>query len=278
MAQIMARKKQKQSQPKTQDLYRYRGQLGLPTPERASHMPDGFETTQLAAGHDREGGVVQSRAQTILTHPALLSELYNASIKAYQDRGEALPAHIEIAQKPADRATAQHRGVLWSYLSTHIEVMRGNCKIVNYEGTQGGSSHDRLPLPIQQFTGKAWDRRRFYAWIREQTGMAYLTNFLDRVAEHDNPACLEDASAILTKHDLGRHLLDKEICCAHCGRSYGVRAPRSGFCHGCGARIAGRDRDAENAFYGALSFAAHVLGEAARDFVTWENRRRMVAA
>jgi hypothetical protein len=271
----MARKR-KQPQPK--DLYSYRGQLGLPTPERAQHMPEGFEVKQLAVGYDRQGGVVQSRQVTILTHPALLSELYTAVIQQHQRENKQLPVHVDVSRTPADRATAQNRGILWSYVSSRIDAMRGNIKIVNYEGSGGSAPGSRLPLPEREFTGKAWDRRRFYAWVREQTGMAYVTDFLDRVVAHDNPGLDLDADAIITKHDMGRALLAKDVVCPGCEANFGPHAPRSGYCRHCGHEIRPRDRDAENAFYGALSFAAHVLAEAARDFVTWENRRRLVAA
>jgi hypothetical protein len=274
----MARKRKPQIDSKA--LHTHRGQIGLPTPERAQHMPDGFEVRQLSAGFSREGGVIQSRQVTILTHPALLSELYNAVIQQHQARGEPLPHHVDVNRTPADRATAQHRGILWSYISARIDAIRGNIKIVSYEGAGGSYPGSRLPLPEREFVGRAWDRRRFYAWVREQSGMAYLTDFLDRVVAHDNPGLDLDADTIITKHDIGRALLAKDVVCPNesCRVNFGPRAPRSGFCRHCGSEIRSRDRDAENAFYGALSFAANILGEAARDFVTWENRRRMVGS
>lgn len=246
----------------------YRGQLGLPTPERASHMLDGYEVKQLAIGHDREGGVVQSREKVILNHPQLLLELYNAVVQQYAEKGEELPARIDIKQTPADRATAPYRGILWSYITTHLEVLRGNIRVTDYEGVPQSSDMERFHVAALQQT--FFNRRRFYAWVREQIGMACVTDFLDRVAVHDNPGLADDADRILKKHEIGRELLGKQLVCSNCGTGYGITDRRS--CRDCGATLHARDRDAENAFYGALSMCARVLSEAAKDFEISERR------
>lgn len=246
----------------------HKGQLGLPTPERVNHYSDGYETKQLAVGHDREGGVIQSRERAILTHPQLLSELYNLVIQEYAKRGDELPARVEIKQTPADRATAGQRGVLWSYITTHLEVLRGDIRIGDYEGSPRSSDLHRLPSAVKD--NKRFNRHRFYAWVREQTGLAVITDFLDRVAIHDNPGFADDASKVLKKWDIGRWLLGKEVYCQNQDCRVHIMPPMPTHCRVCGSPLHNRDRDAENAFYGALGLAARALSEAAHDFVTVE--------
>ena len=276
-----ARKKKNSASPQPgKDLYSYRGQLGIPTPERAAHMPDGFAIQQLAVGHDHGGGVIQSRQATILSHPGLLAELYTAVVRQHQDENKPLPAHVDVSMTPGDRVTAQNRAILWEYILARIDAVKGNSKIVNYSGASGGAPGSRLPLPEREFTGRNWDRRRFYAWIRRQPGMAYLTAFLDHVVAHDNDTAAE-AGHVILKHDMGRALLAKDVTCPNdaCQTNFGPRAPASGFCRHCGTRLPqARDRDAEQAFLGGLSFAGHVLAEASRHFVQWEDRHRKRAA
>jgi hypothetical protein len=214
------------------------GQLGIANQYRQQHSKSGYDVEQLAVGFERGGGVVRSRERAMLTHPALIAELYNAMMLKLVNSGQQIPERIEIKQTPGDRATAQHRGILWGYLSTRIEVLKGAVKIADYEGVPKSGDLHKLPLTQKQF-----DRRRFYAWVREQTGMAIVTDFLDRIVEHDNPELAADADAILTKHEMGEDLIGTQ-----------------------------NRRDAENAVYGALSLSARILAEAARDFHTVESR------
>lgn len=248
-----------------------RGQLGLPTPEREGHAREGFEVKQLAVGHGWEGGVVQSRERAILTHPQLLYELRNAMVKQYQDRGEEIPHRIHIKQTPSDRATEGiNHYFMWSYIQTHLEVLRGDINISDYEGAPRSSELHRLPRSLGG-DKKKFDNRRFYAWVRDQTGLAVVTNLLDRVAVHDNPGLTDDSERVLNKYEIGRYLLGKELTCQNCGGVFGIYDVRG--CKHCGNAIHTRDRDAENAFYGALSMCARVLGEAAQDFQVVEKRR-----
>jgi hypothetical protein len=122
-----ARKKKNSASPQPgKDLYSYRGQLGIPTPERAAHMPDGFAIQQLAVGHDHGGGVIQSRQATILSHPGLLAELYTAVVRQHQDENKPLPAHVDVSMTPGDRVTAQNRAILWEYILARIDAVKAH--------------------------------------------------------------------------------------------------------------------------------------------------------
>ena len=224
----------------------HRGQLGLPTPERANHYSDGYEVSQLAVGHDQQGGVVQSRERAILTHPKLLSELYNLLMQDYAKRGEPLPERIEVRQTPADKATAGWRGVLWSYIDVRTKVLQGGLGSVDYEGSSRGSSLSKIPALVNG-NKHQFDKVRFYSWVRDQTGFARITDFLDQVILHDNPGLKNDADTILRKWEMGRELYETN-----------------------------NRRDGEHVFYGALVICAQALHEAALDFDQFQRRDRQI--
>lgn len=178
----------------------------------------------------------------MLSHPALLNELYNAIVRKHQEAGEALPERIHIPKMtPSDRVTAPYRNILWAYLRVRAEVLRGTIKAADYEGVPTQRDLNRVPLTQGQF-----DARRFYAWVREQHGLLSVTEFLDAVVLQLNPELASDGDPPPpTKAEIGKGLLG-----------------------------AINERDAKNAADGALVLACRALGEAARDFVILERRYR----
>ena len=211
------------------------GYLGVPNAERQARSRSGFETEQITDGR------YVSRERAMLTHPALLIELYNQVVRKHQEAGEALPEKIHIPKMtPSDRATAAYRNILWAYLKVSAEVSRGTVKIVDYEGAPAAQGLNRVPLSQNQF-----DSRRFYAWIREQHGLLVVTDFLDSICKQMNPELVADGDTTPTKAEIGQSLTGAENA-----------------------------RDAKNAADGALALACRVLSEAARDFVIIERRHR----
>lgn len=212
-----------------------RGHLGIPTPEREAHSRSGFERDVLA------GNRYVSRERAMLTHPALLADLYNAVIRQYEEKGEPLPERIHLSKiTPSDRITAAHRNLLWAYLRVRIEVVKGTLRVADYEGMPSQQDLNRVPLNQNQF-----DARRFYAWLREQHGMMVVTDFLDRVALQISPELASDGERAPTKADIGRDLIGVE-----------------------------NTRDAKAATDGALALACRILAESARDFAIIERRYR----
>jgi hypothetical protein len=217
------------AQKSKQDL---RGHLGVANEYRQAHSKSGFETEQIADGR------FSSRERAMLTHPQLLAELYNNVMRKYAESGQPVPERIHIKMTPSDRATAPYRGILWAYLRTRAEVVTGSIKIADYEGAPSARDLHRLPLNQTQFSA-----RRFYAWVREQPGLACVTDFLDRVVLQLNLAKAEDGEIVLSKAELGRELIDADNA-----------------------------RDCKNASDGALVMCCRVLSETARDFLVLERR------
>ena len=211
------------------------GHLGVPNEHRQSHSVSGFQTEEIAENR------FVSRERAMLTHPALLADLYNEVVRKHTESGEPLPERIHIGKMtPSDRATAPYRNILWAYLRVRAEVVRGTIKIADYEGVPTQRELNRVPLSQTQF-----DARRFYAWIREQHGLMVITDFLDQVTLQINPELAEDGETAPTKAGIGESLIDIE-----------------------------NTRDLKVAADGALALACKAISEAARDFVIIERRHR----
>ena len=217
------------SKPKLQ------GHLGIPSGERQAHSRSGFDTETITDGR------YVSRERAMLTHPALLADLYNAVVRQYQEKQEPLPERIHIPKMtPSDRVSAPFRNLLWAYLKVRTEVVRGTINVADYEGVPTQKELNRVPLSQNQF-----DSRRFYAWIREQHGLMAITEFLDQVALQINPELIIDGDTPPTKSSIGRDLIGVE-----------------------------NTRDAKAATDGALALACRALMEAAHDFAIIERRYR----
>jgi hypothetical protein len=211
------------------------GHLGVPNEHRQAHSASGFQIDEIAENR------FSSRERAMLTHPALLADLYNAVVRKYAEAGEPLPERIHIGKMtPSDRVTALYRNILWAYLRVRAEVVRGTIKIADYEGVPSPRELNRVPLSQNQF-----DARRFYAWIREQHGLLVVTDLLDKVVLQLNPELAADGETVPTKAEIGRELIEIENA-----------------------------RDAKAAADGALALACRVISEAARDFVIIERRHR----
>jgi hypothetical protein len=211
------------------------GHLGVPNEHRQAHSRSGFDTEALADSR------FVSRERAMLTHPALLTDLYNEVMRKLAESGEPVPEHIHISKMtPSDRVSAAYRNLLWAYLRVRAEVVRGTIKAADYEGAPVQRQLNQVPLSQSQF-----DARRLYAWIREQHGLMVVTDFLDSIVLQLNPELAGDGETAPTKADIGKGLIGIENA-----------------------------RDAKTAADGALALACRVLSEAARDFVIIERRYR----
>ena len=230
----MPRKRQPYNPAKaTKD--KYKGHLGVPDEHRAARSREGFDTEAVADGR------YVSRERAMLTHPGLLHERYNAAIRKCEERGEPLPDRIQDNRTtPSDRATAQYRNVLWSYIRIRVEVLRGEMQGVNYSSTPGPRDLNRVPLSNSQF-----DARRWYSWVRSQPGLLPVTDFIDQVVFQVYPELIEDGAVPPTKEEIGRSLTGAQT-----------------------------ERDAKHAADGALALACRALADTARDFVIMERRHK----
>lgn len=228
-------KKRAPYNPAAKTKVQLQGHLGVPTGYRESHSRAGFETERIAEGR------YVSRERAMLTHPGLIAEQYQALMRKYAESGELVPEQINITKlTPSDRVTAPYRNLLWAYLRTRAEVVRGNIKVADYEGVPTQRELNRVPLSQNQF-----DARRFYAWIREQHGLMAITEFLDKIALQLNAELAEDGETVPSKADIGRTLIGLDNA-----------------------------RDLKSATDGALALACRSLAEAAQDFVIIERRYR----
>ena len=173
-------------------------ELGL-SGHRINQSKAGFEVEQTGIGHHR------LREKAMLTHWSLLAERANAKLRAYTDQGKEPDGDIQIQQTPSDRATANWRHLLWSYIETHWSVMEGKSGRTNYEKSSRSSDLNKLPLSDKQFS-----RRKFYGWLEKQPGGKELMDYVNDVAAQCNPQAYPADHTVMSHAEIGAWLLDHD--------------------------------------------------------------------
>jgi hypothetical protein len=207
-------------------------QFGEPNRDRKAKSREGFDTDQLAIGHDKKGGVVRSRERAMLTPLALLQQRVAEEILKLQESGQPIPPYIRAAHTPSDKVIAGNPRVVHDYIETHLSVTARRVKISNYGNSAGGGQSERIPLDDHE-----WPKWEFYGWVQDHAPSAIIM-VLNQVCEQCSPEAIALATnrpieEMNTKADIGR---------------FWLREWKS-------------DRDSVNAADGALGVVSHILAE-----------------